>query len=146
MSDFQGESVIMLTHERVLCSMHGELLRAGWPEGFPTFMAYGFQAMQDGRLGQMPRGLEERQAFGWFELQFSEKPICCRLSQTELINLYLSTAKKWKIRPCRVCKQVRQGNVFRMLDAPPEQGGKQTEVKHVCLWCVVFKMTRRKPS
>lgn len=121
--------VIDLTMDRALCLVHGELFRAKWPSGYPLFMVEGFK-----RWAQREDVIEESggEIAGLLRL-LDARPMCCRLTPTEMLALYAWINRQhkfalWPRKRCVNCNQVAYGGPFKTTER---------EFAHICCRCVV---------
>lgn len=125
---------IVMTRERALCPVHGEVFRDEWPRGFPIFTLMAFQVVVavDGLWEEARRraGITDPSAKvdqKALEAVFDARPICCRLPAPELARL-LAEARKGKRAWCKVCGQKRAGEAI--------QTSNMGRIPHICYQCV----------
>ena len=130
--------VLDLKPTQVICSLHGEPLRAKWPHGYAAFCIIGFRKVLDvpevlkasgGEISKVPAMLEVT-------------PICCRLGSTGLLEVYRevqATGGPWVMAYCEFCHKHGLGGSFEATN----YWRRKIKFKHVCLECVCFKMGGR---
>ena len=131
------ETPVPLDFDHFLCAMHGEPFRKQWPFGYPTLATIGLEIILEkeevqkkckGDPAKLPRVLKR-------------KPVCCRLSKSELFGLYLQSGIG-KYAPCPVCEKVNKGEQYIMRYPT----GKVMHFPHVCFECVITKVKSWSPG
>ncbi len=121
---------IELSPTRVICSRHGEVFRAHWPQGYAVFALQafehvvkqeGFAAYADGKIGAAQALLDER-------------PLCCRLSPETLLQVYVACGVGRSSR-CAHCREVAAGTPYRC--SLPEN--RVEAFAHLCFRCIVLR-------
>ncbi len=123
---------VVLKHERVFCLLHGEPFRARYPTGVPIFMVEGFRLVTTNesawvdarRIAAVPEGAEVPVKL--LEAALDLRPICCRLTRVQLLDLYLDT-KVGTLHRCRACNRKRLGTPYET---------QQQKFSHLCFECV----------
>lgn len=121
-----------LEMHRVICTRHGEVFRHRWPRGYVRFCTIGFKLVVDGeRFAAATEGKVEE-----IGPQLDITPICCRLSDEQLLSVYEQT-RVGRRRRCGLCKRKRDGTSYRI-----EQSAGSSKffvIPHVCFRCVVMR-------
>lgn len=121
-----------MTFDRVFCSRHGEPLRAAWPAGYGMAVLEMFRILNEDEAFQKECG-GEVQNIGE---ALDKKPMCCRLSQKQMLRVYLLAAEKsedfGKEGTCSGCGGRKMGTPYRT---------STEDHQHICFECVVSKMT-----
>ncbi len=123
---------IVLDHKRASCPLHGEVFRAQWPKGLPIFMVKAFQLAtgidsvwaEARRIHGIPEG--EDIDVKKLEAVFDLKPICCRITRAQLLELYID-ARIGTLRRCRVCNRKKLGVPYKT---------QEQDFEHLCFECV----------
>ena len=118
---------VNMTHERMFCARHGEPFRAQYPKGFATGILPAFQryveTRYDGDIADMDAHLDE-------------KPLCCRLSTPDLLQMYVDADIGRKKR-CKICgRREVLGTAYQVMQ--PDRT--IAKIPHVCFSCVLTRM------
>lgn len=123
-----------LTLARTVCQVHGSPFRAGWPSGWPLFSFEGFRrwTAKPDTVAELGGDLKRAGAL------LDAKPLCCRLSQAELLDLLYwvnqqTKHTRWPRGRCANCKRNLFGGPFLT---------RAKSYPHVCLRCVVYSTVR----
>lgn len=139
----KADKHLEMTFERLFCSRHGEPFRADWPKGYAAAFVAMMEMMfkDEGVLkAAAAKGVDEdgNAKVELLPAVLDELPLCCRLGNRKLLQVYLQAHKTAGLGAktrCEVCGRLRQ------------PGTKYTtaseSVGHVCFACV---LTRMKPS
>lgn len=94
-----GEPAIQLEPRRVICRLHGEPFRPGWPAGYVPFVLFALEAVlkQEGFAAYAGGDVAN------INTLLDEKPLCCRMSPEARLEAY---AKSGLGRRgfCRLCR------------------------------------------
>jgi len=138
MADASDKPEIHLSFDRVLCPVHGEPLRAQWPNGYATLLVKLFErvAMREPFADEQAAYRRERTDgerltdAEVIEALLDRKPLCCRVSAEEMLKAYEEAHKGGKFarkRVCSVCGGRRLGTPYRT---------QQGDFAHICFTCV----------
>lgn len=122
-----GEAGVELTHQRVMCELHGEPFRARWPKGYPIFAITLMKIIID-----QPRATgEEPRSPNTIGAELDAQPACCRVTPAELERAYEQSGVG-VLRRCRCCRLKRLGTPFKTAIA-----GRVVDHRHICFRCVI---------
>lgn len=127
----EDKQPLRMTFERAFCQRHGEPFRSSWPSGYTAMllklMGYIINSEEiqkecDGDIAKLGDLLDHI-------------PACCRVTQEDLLQMYLSTAKETKDfgkkSKCRACGSEKVGAPYCTTAIDHD---------HVCFECVVYRM------
>lgn len=119
---------VMLTLNRVVCSLHREPFVVDFPKGYIQFMLYAFDEFT--KMESFPEKKED------IDSVLDEKPLCCRLSKATLLETYEEAGKEFNKKRCQFCQRFKVlGSRFRVIE--PETNRTRT-YQHICFRCVVY--------
>lgn len=125
------EIPLIFTLQRILCVKHGEPFRNLWPLGFASFSIRAWDRLCTNLdFGEECGGDKER-----IEPLLDIKPICCRLSNIQLVAVYRECPISVLAR-CEGCGQKKDGSTFSMQN----HWGRVKQFKHMCFDCVVNRI------
>lgn len=121
--------------DQVFCARHGELLRKHFRPAYEVFACHALSVLlKKDEYKELCQGDPEK-----LPDLLLEKPLCCRLSSSELLDAYLMLQARlglWDVGQCSLC-------LGRALGAPwtPYDGRDipLVGIPFVCLYCVVFR-------
>ena len=127
-----SEDGIMLTHRRVMCSVHSKPFQAQWPKGAAIFTVEAFRAVtavpgiwdEARRLAGV--GPDEKMSPRALEAVLDARPACCRLTPTTLVAVY-EASKIGKSGHCEACGRKAIGGPV---------SASNINYAHVCFACV----------
>lgn len=116
---------VELTPERVACPRHGQVFAEGWPRGYLPFGLALFTAFVENEANATDLSLDE---------VFSKRPLCERVSTSELIAAYLESGV-FTESLCNGCGELGMGVPYA-IHTP--RGPRHFD--HLCITCIVYRM------
>ena len=101
-----GQPLVMLRPEIMMCPMHLEAFRAEWPAHYPSFMVEAFREVCALDSFAADVGVNDGDPQAWaraVEAALQRKPACCRFDVHKLQELFVicGVAKRKKCDRCR---------------------------------------------
>lgn len=124
---------IDLTPKRVICSLHGEPFRRGWPKGYGIFSIKLFDAFCKSTDPEIIRQLGGDKS--GIETLLDERPLCCRSLKSELVPIYIESGVG-DLAYCVMCGLRKMGTPITLNVSKDGKSFKERTYKHVCFECV----------
>ena len=125
-----NKPTVVMEFDRACCLQHGEVFRAGWPSGYPSFVLLGVDRLMKSEFFAEECGGKIENA----NSKLDEKPLCCRLAPDELEQLYNDADAKIKyakLESCQGCGCIGYGVPYRTANRAFD---------HLCFHCIVHRL------
>jgi hypothetical protein len=135
------QNPINLDLPRVVCPKHGEPFRTRWPKGYTIFALEGMRRLlaRDDFHDEWKKVQDTNPALTrneCIERVLNGFPMCCRLGNKELMELYVDS-EVGTVNRCINCKKMTLGTPYIILHPITKERIKQS---HVCFSCLLYRM------